>query len=120
MDKSSIIELQRLDCNCNDCISLVRDLDRFKKSLDDHYRWQFDYFTAVRNNLYQKAEEWSQKGFPYKARSVWKEANKLKFQFDKKEALINYGQCTKFKKDVSFIPNVLQLDTQECFIHRRI
>lgn len=32
---------------------------------------------------------------------------------------INYGNCQKFGKAVSFIPNTCQLDTQECFEHRR-
>jgi len=32
---------------------------------------------------------------------------------------INYGKCTKFNKEVSFIPNHCQIETQECFKHRR-
>ena len=32
---------------------------------------------------------------------------------------INYGNCQKFNKLVSFIPNTSQLDTQLCFEHRR-
>lgn len=32
---------------------------------------------------------------------------------------IHYGDCTKFNKPVSFIPNICQLETQECFEHRR-
>jgi len=39
--------------------------------------------------------------------------------FSKGEALINYGDCTKFNKAVSFIPNTCQLETQDCFEHRR-
>ena len=42
----------------------------------------------------------------------------MKFQFDA-VGLINYGKCERFKKDVSFIPGICQLDTQECFEHRR-
>lgn len=33
---------------------------------------------------------------------------------------LNYGDCTKFNKPVSFIPNWCQLETQECFEHRRL
>jgi len=40
------------------------------------------------------------------------------FQFDK-SSLLSYGKCSKFKKDVSFIPNVCQIETQDCFLHRR-
>ena len=31
----------------------------------------------------------------------------------------NYGTCSKFNKPVAFIPNTCQLDTQECFKHRK-
>ena len=34
MDKESIFELQLIDCNCNDCIYMVRDLDK-KKQWDE-------------------------------------------------------------------------------------
>ncbi len=119
MDKTSTIELQKIDCNCNDCTFMNRDLERFKKSLDDHHRWQLDYFNAVRNNLYQKAESWISLGFPEKSEPLKIEADRMKFQFNRKEASINYGDCVIFIEKVSFIPNVLQLDTQECFIHRR-
>lgn len=119
MDKESIIELQKIDCNCNDCISMKRDVSRFKKSLADHHRWQLDYFNTIRDNLYKKADDWLRKGFPEKYEIVKREADKMKFQFDKKEASINYGKCAEFNKQVSFIPNVCQLETQECFEHRR-
>lgn len=32
---------------------------------------------------------------------------------------INYGNCTKLNKPVSFIPNTCQLETQQCFEHRK-
>ena len=31
MDKESIYELQKIDCNCNDCKFMVRDFEKFKK-----------------------------------------------------------------------------------------
>lgn len=119
MDKESRYELQLIDCNCNDCKFMERDLERFKKSLDDHHRWQLNHFNIIRNNLYKKAEDWKRRGFPEKYEIVKREADKLKFQFDKKEAMINYGKCLRFNKAVSFIPNTCQLETQECFEHRR-
>ncbi len=30
MDKESVIELQKIDCNCNDCIHLKRDFEKYK------------------------------------------------------------------------------------------
>lgn len=32
---------------------------------------------------------------------------------------IAYGHCSKLNKPVSFIPETCQIDTQECFKHRR-
>jgi hypothetical protein len=32
---------------------------------------------------------------------------------------INYGDCQKFNKPVSFIPGICQIDTQQCFKHRK-
>lgn len=32
---------------------------------------------------------------------------------------ILYGQCIKFSKPISFIPNVCQIETQQCFVHRK-
>lgn len=69
MTKESIILLQLIDCNCNDCKHMVRDLTRPPKK--------------------------------------------------ETPCPINYGHCTKFDKSVSFIPAVCQLDTQECFEHRK-
>lgn len=31
MDRNSIIELQKIDCNCNDCIFFQRDIEKTKK-----------------------------------------------------------------------------------------
>ena len=70
MTKESIYELQLIDCNCNDCGYLVRDLSRLPT-----------------------------KGKP---------------------TPINYGNCSKFNKEVSFIPATCQIETQQCFIHRKI
>lgn len=77
MDKISIIELQKIDCNCNDCIFMVRD---FKK-LEEHKE--------------------SYKGLGFIDR-------------------LAFGFCKKFNdKPVSFIPETCQLETQNCFIHRK-
>lgn len=72
----------------------------------------------IRNNLYNKANNWKERGFLNKYEFVKNEANKMKFQFDKKEVSIQYGKCIKFNKDVTFIPGICQLNTRECFMHR--
>ena len=119
MDKSSRIEFQKIDCNCNDCKFMIRDIERFKKSLEDHHKWQLDYFNTIKSNLLAKAKKWRKRGYPEKAVVLEKEAAKMRFQFDKKEVSINYGHCSRFNKPVTFIPNTCQLHTQECFQHRR-
>lgn len=80
MDKESILALQRIDCNCNDCAFMVRDLEKYHSF--DHV-----YFEAGRVT-----------------NPTWR---------------TTYGNCTKFNKPVSFQPNTIQIDTQECFKHRR-
>ena len=77
MDKESIIELQKIDCNCNDCKFMVRDFEKLKS---------FDHL--------------------YKGR-------------EKSSYRVNYGNCEKFNKEVSFIPNRCQIETQDCFKHRK-
>lgn len=130
MDKESIIELQKIDCNCNDCIYLVRDFDRFKKSVEDHHRWQLDHFNKINEKKLEAAADWERKAnipflefrkdeFLHKAQVLRNEVKNSRFQFNKSVCSINYGQCNKFNKPVSFLPNTIQLDTQTCFEHRR-
>ena len=75
--KTSMIELQEIDCNCNDCKFMIRDFEKMKSS---------DSF--------------------YKGR-------------EKASHRIHYGNCSKLNKQVSFIPNTCQIETQQCFKHRR-
>lgn len=120
MDKESIFELQKIDCNCNDCLFMERNTEKFKQSLERHYKWQFDYFNTRKNKLIEKATWYKDKFYDLE---MWDklltEAENMKFMFNKSEASINYGNCTKFDKAVSFLPNTCQLDTQDCFTHRR-
>ena len=37
-----------------------------------------------------------------------------------KAGRVCYGNCSKLNKPVSFIPNTCQLETQDCFEHRRL
>lgn len=69
MDKESAYLLQKIDCNCNDCKFMVRDLNKPPRK-------------GMQNP-------------------------------------INYGNCSKFNKPVTFIPAICQPDTQHCFKHRK-
>jgi len=71
------IEVQLIDCNCNDCKFMVRDLEMLNK-----HKKTFGG-TGIMDKL-------------------------------------NFGNCTKFNKSVTFIPNTCQLETQECFEHRKL
>lgn len=75
--RESLIELQKLDCNCNDCKFMERDIAK---------RASFDYLHEGKVNASNR---------------------------------VNYGNCSKFDKPVSFIPAICQLETQNCFEHRR-
>ncbi len=77
LDKESIYELQNIDCNCNDCKFMVRDMPKLKS---------WDWWYEGRLNCSYR---------------------------------INYGTCTKFNKPITFIPNNCQIETQNCFEHRR-
>ena len=70
------MELQKIDCNCNDCKFMIRDFERLK------YHKESLEGTGLMDRL-------------------------------------AFGKCSKLNKDVSFIPNMCQLDTQDCFKHRR-
>lgn len=104
---------------------------------------QQDQFDGIKRRLIENSNEWKDKAKKIKKNEdiSWqgktkaerdeevascikkseyplKEANKMKFAFNKAAAHINYGNCSKLGKAVSFMPNILQLDTQDCFEHR--
>lgn len=120
MDKESAYLLQRIDCNCNNCGHMVRDMEAFSRSLVFHEKMQRDLFDGEVRRMKEKAAWWrNEKGDIEKWNDILTMAEKMRFQFDKSTAMINYGRCAKFDKPVSFLPNTCQLDTQECFEHRR-
>ena len=118
-----MVEAQNIDCNCNNCFFMVRDMEKFKASLEQHKKWQLTYFNTLKDNLLDKAAWWqNKKNLNYdfeKGIRLRKEANKMRFQFNKKEVSINYGSCSKKDIAISWVPNTCQLDTQECFKNRR-
>src|SRR5687767_5280445 len=98
--RESIIALQEIDCNCNNCFFMQRNIEAFNKSVDLHMSWQLYDF----ENRKRKADPLV--------------ASQMKFQFNRIECRINYGFCAKYNKEVSFIPDTCQLETQHCFKHR--
>jgi hypothetical protein len=100
-------ELQKLDCNCNNCKFMVRDIEKFKKWKDWRRKIQLEDFER-------------RKAHAIKIAITPQELNKalkMTFQFDG-GGLLNYGNCVRFKKEVSFLPNTFSFETQKCFTHR--
>lgn len=119
---TSAIELQKIDCNCNDCKFMDRDFQLYNKWLSWHKNLEEIEFiarkkkaieTAKKNLLEAKTEEDKRSEL-----GNLRVAEKMKWQFDK-TGRINYGNCTKLNKPVSFLPNICQLETQQCFEHRK-
>lgn len=92
---------------------MLRDFELFKKWEEWNRIEQEKDFELKK----AKAIEDAQKQQPYNEWFVEK-ARKMKFQFDRKY-LIHYGECQKFEKKVSFIPEICQPKTQHCFVHRK-
>lgn len=80
MNKESIIELQKIDCNCNDCKYLQRDIAKYKS---------YDYLYIENGKVSNPSHR------PM------------------------YGNCLKLNKSIFFMSNTCQIETQECFLHRK-
>ena len=111
MTKESTYELQLIDCNCNDCVHLVRDLSRYTLSQIFHEKLQKEEFDRNRNHeLFI--------GYTLKETTTINKAFKL--QFKPQKPITQFGYCKKLDfTQVSFIPGTCQLETQKCFEHRR-
>jgi hypothetical protein len=114
------IEKQQLDANCNDCKFMVRNMERFKQSLEFHKDLQLKDFEREKKRLLDLARyHHREKGDLEVFQMLSTQADKMKFQFNKDVVKINYGSCDKLNKPVSFIPGHIQLETQQCFEHRK-
>lgn len=119
-EKESAHLLQLIDCNCNDCKFMIRDQQKFHNSTSFHYVLCLREFVINHTRVLANAQKWYNKGEWEKGLALEIEGNAMDWQFDKKgECPVNFGRCSKLKKDVSFIPNTCQLETQQCFEHRK-
>lgn len=110
------IELQSIDCNCNDCKFMVRDVAKFQQWNTHMEQLERQWFNNTVANCLEKARKKTDK-HPEGNKVYEAEILSWKFQYSKSK--VNYGRCTKFQKDISFLPNTCQLETQNCFEHRR-
>lgn len=90
---------------------MIRDADAYQKWHDWHRDNALLEFEKKKAKAFEDANnaenEQARKAMLFKA-------NKMTFQFDK-SGLISYGNCSKLKKPVAFIPNVCQVETQFCW-----
>lgn len=98
---------------------MVRDMAKYAASLVLHEKWQKDYFEVLKKKKLERAAYWKKLGDMEKSDRLVKDAVGMRFQFDRNEAAINYGECNKLNKPVSFIPNTCQIETQGCFENRK-
>lgn len=121
------LELQILDCNCNDCGFMLRDFNKLSEAKEIAYNGNKELFERWKKRKMQEAWDFNNSPTPpegqvdnrfKKCSNLIKEVRKREFVFSH-DSNIHYGQCKKFNKEVTFIPNILQLETQECFIHRK-
>lgn len=113
-----MIELQKLDCNCNDCGFMIRDSERLKESKQFHRQLDKDAFDRTQGILLQKAMQARRENELEKFEAIHKTRDKMKFQPSYVSGL-NYGTCSKFSKPVSFIAMTCQPENSECFTHRK-
>ena len=109
------IELQNIDCNCNNCKYMERDMKTYTKWMRWHRALSYIDFRRERKKAFADAlNQPTEKA----QQSMLFHAKKMKFIFEKK-GLLNYGICSKFNKQVCFIPDTCQIDTQQCFENRK-
>lgn len=115
MDADSTYDLQKIDCNCNNCVFMYRDKETWqywhnKKRNNAEIEFNMAKAKAISETLLIEDES--------NRNGMLRIADKMKFQFDK-TGLISYGKCSRFGKSVSFISDICQLETQNCFVHRK-
>ena len=131
MAKESIYELQKIDCNCNDCKYLFRLLDKQNDILAESKVSDEEIFYIVKDRKAKYIQSTIESITKYKdfindsEQKIQKQKNKLKLLLAKKyvyqgnKSPSQYGLCLKFDKQITFIPNSCQIETQNCFVHRK-
>ena len=110
------IELDLIDTNCNNCIHLQRDMEKFKKWEEWNRSVQLKDFELRRGQAFKIAE--SQPDDKSRLTMLAK-ANKMVFQFDR-SSLFMYGYCAVKNIDVYFLSGICMPQNRVCFKHRRI
>jgi len=118
MDKESIYELQKIDCSCNECGYLIRDIDKLKRINLELRKLHEDVFNLRKENLIREAKQLILTN-KEKGEKNLKKSLILEFHYNNSPTPILYGNCSKFNKEISFIGGVLSIENQKCFVHRK-
>lgn len=108
---------------------MIRNFSKLKESKEKRDKWQFSTFEAAKDSILRDATAYDKQSkdsedadnkekFKAKANNLRKIVSKMKYQFNN-DSKLAFGDCDKLDKPVTFLPDILQLDTQECFKHRR-
>lgn len=119
MTKESRYELQKIDCNCNDCFFLKRDVTRYEQALAKDKELDLWLFENKKARAIHKAKKKIAQGQKKKGEIALKEALAMKYSYQSYPIPQLYGHCNKFNKEITFTPNILQLENQNCFEHRK-
>lgn len=115
-------ELQMIDANCNNCIFMERDMEKYKKWHDWHRALSLIEFYMEKGMAILNAWNVIDNGLTEHDKKsgggMLRVALKMNFLFEK-VGLLQYGTCKKFDKPVSFLPVTCQIETQHCFQHRK-
>ena len=98
---------------------MIRDAEKRKESLQFHEAEQLRLFNTRVRQAKAAAKKHKENGDLEKWDKQLLRAEKMKFQFDQSGCSLHFGNCSKFDKPVSFIPGVMQLETQDCFENRK-
>lgn len=101
---------------------MERDMITFKEWENFHRHLQREEFERKKEKAIQSAmsaiDNAADDSAMKSCEGLLRKAVKMQFQFDR-DGLINYGNCNKFNKQVSFLPQTCQIATQQCFVHRK-
>lgn len=118
MDKESIYLLQCIDANCNDCRFFVRNVAALEASKQFHRDYCAWSYCVRRRYCWDEAQKALAKGNTKRHDEMMKQRKAVTVDTGYKTGLV-FGNCAKFNKPISAVPNACQPDTQHCFEHRR-
>lgn len=111
-------ELQKIDCNCNDCLFLERDFDKYKAVVEQDKVDQLWLFGVNKDIAIRKAKKKMERD-KEKGQIALAAALAKTHSYQGTTNPDAYGRCKKFDKPISFHPGTCQLHTQQCFAHRK-